>query len=449
MRIIHLSTSDSGGGAARAAHRLHTGLRRLGHDSKMLVLKRGSGDDNVIALRPRDDFFARWTRKRTAGKIWRDYEQYRPTLPPGIEPFSDSRSPYGPEIVRQLPACDLINLHWIGGYLDYRSFFAGYPKHVPIVWRMADMGVFTGGCHYTQGCEKFTAQCGACPQLGSSDPNDLSRRVWLDKSASFAMTGPGEFQVGGLHIVGPSQWIAKEAKRSSLFKDFPVTVIPNGLDTDEFAPRDRNFCRELWDIPRDAKVVMFAAESVINERKGFAQLAQAISKMGRIENLLLLSVGGGKCELPGGLPHHGVGKISNDRLMSTLYSASDVFVIPSLQESFGQTVSESLACGTPVVGFASGGIVDMVRPGQTGWLAPTGDVTALSEAIETALRDDSRRLAMSPICRDIAVNEYSLDVQARAYSRLYETLIARATSAATTTSAFTLQKSSANPQAAG
>src|SRR5687767_8512184 len=92
MRIVHLSTSDSGGGAFRAAFRLHTGLRRLGHDSKMLVMRKGSGDANVIPFKPRQDFVGRWQRKLRARRIWRDYEKYRPTLPSGIEPFSDDRS---------------------------------------------------------------------------------------------------------------------------------------------------------------------------------------------------------------------------------------------------------------------------------------------------------------------------------------------------------------------
>ncbi|MEA2735826.1 MAG: hypothetical protein QOE14_2277 [Humisphaera sp.] len=421
MRIVHLSTSDSGGGAFRAAFRLHTGLKRLGHHSKMLVMRKASGDDDVIALRPRQDFFGRLRRKIRARRIWRDYDKYRPTLPPGIEPFSDDRSEHAGEIVRQLPDCDVINLHWVGGFLDWQSFFASYPHHVPLVWRMADMGVFTGGCHYTQGCEKFTAKCGACPQLGSTDDKDLSGQVWMRKREALEICLDPEH----LHVVGTSRWIAAEAKRSSLLNRFPVSVIPNGLDVEEFAPRDKGFSRDLWNIPRDAKVVLFAAESIANVRKGFRHLADALAGMASTENLLLVSVGGGKCVLPAGLRHLALGKVSNDRMLSTIYSAADVFVIPSLQESFGQTVIESLACGTPVVGFASGGIPDMVRPGETGWLAPTSDTNALRERIVEALSDASKRAAMGARCRAVAVEEYALDVQARAYAKLYETLLAR------------------------
>lgn len=425
MRIVHLSTSDSGGGAFRAAYRLHSGLRRLEHDSRMLVLKRGTSDDTVSAFKPRQDLIGRTLRKFRGRRIWRDYEAYRPTIPNGIEPFSDSRSEHDGEIVRQLPACDIITLHWTGGFLDYPSFFNGYPKNVPLVWRLADMGALTGGCHYNQGCDKFTAACGACPQLGSRDEHDLSRRGWNIRKDALAEVGPA-----GLHVVGTSQWIAAEAKRSSLLGDFPISVIPNGLDTEEFAPRDKNFSRDLWNLPRDARIVLFAAESVANVRKGFRHLADAVAGIEGIDSLLLVSVGGGKCALPSGVRHLTLGKVNNDRMLSTIYSAADVFVIPSLQESFGQTVIESLACGTPVVGFASGGIPDMVRPGQTGWLAPTGDTNALREAIVIALRDDAARVTMSQHCRRIAVEEYSIEVQAKSYLELYQTLAARANSSA-------------------
>jgi hypothetical protein len=229
MRVVHVSTADSGGGAFRAAHRLHSGLRRLGVDSEMMVMRRGSADDRVFAYKPRQDWFTRWQRKRIAAKIWRDYEKYRPTIPPGVEPFSDDRTPYL-DLLEQIPMCDVLNFHWVGGFVDWRYFFSFYPDGIPVVWRLADMGALTGGCHYDQGCGKLTATCGACPQLGSSDHGDLSRQIWQRKRDALDELSPA-----GMHIVGPSRWIAGEAKRSSLFSGFPVSVIPNGLDVEEFA----------------------------------------------------------------------------------------------------------------------------------------------------------------------------------------------------------------------
>ncbi len=220
------------------------------------------------------------------------------------------------------------------------------------------------------------------------------------------------------------------------------------MDTEEFAPRDKNFCRDLWSIPRNTKVVLFAAESVANVRKGFKHLADAIAGLGQVENLLLVSVGGGKCELPANVRHLALGKVNNDRMLSTIYSAADVFVIPSLQESFGQTVTESMACGTPVVGFASGGIPDMVRPGQTGWLATTGDTESLRDAIFASLSDNGARIAMAVNCRRIAVEEYSMAVQSAAYLKLYETLLSRANNPAHAAASPVAIKN-APPQAAG
>jgi glycosyltransferase involved in cell wall biosynthesis len=227
-----------------------------------------------------------------------------------------------------------------------------------------------------------------------------------------------------LHLVGTSRWIAGEAKRSALLGGFPATIIPNGLDVEEFRPRDRAFSRDFFNLPPDAKIVLFAADSSDTVRKGFSYLAEALAGMRDVPDLLLLSVGGGKAALDPSVRHVHLGRIRDDRVLSLAYSAADVYVIASLQESFGQTVTESLACGTPVVGFASGGIPDMVRPGVTGHLAPTRDVAALREAVRQVLSDPARRAEMSANCRRIAVAEYSLEVQARAYAALYERLVA-------------------------
>jgi glycosyltransferase involved in cell wall biosynthesis len=186
---------------------------------------------------------------------------------------------------------------------------------------------------------------------------------------------------------------------------FAASIIPNGLDVRDFAPRDKLFSRDFFDLPPDAKVVLFAADSTATVRKGFAYLSEALQGMADVPNLLLVSVGGGQPKLTG-VPHRHLGRIKDDRVLSLAYSAADVYVIASLQESFGQTVTESMACGTPVVGFASGGIVDMVRPGVTGLLAPTRDVGALREAVKAALLDTATRAEMGQNCRRIAVAEY-------------------------------------------
>jgi glycosyltransferase involved in cell wall biosynthesis len=418
MRIVHLSTSDTAGGAARAAFRLHTGLKRLGHQSTMLVLRRVGKDPDVKAFRSPADLVSRVRMKLRARRIDKDLAKYEPR-PAGFEMFSDDRSPIAEHVAKQIPPCDLINLHWVSDYIDHEHLFPLLPRDVPLVWRLADMAPLTSGCHYDHGCGRFTNQCGACPQLGSADAHDLSHRIWQRKSRALASLAPGQ-----LSLVGTSTWIASESRRSSLLKQFPITVIPNGLDVSEFTPRDKNFSRDLWNIPRDAKVICFAAESVVQKRKGFAYVVEALSGLSGVDKPFLVSIGGLKEELKLPVPHLNLGKINDDRLLSMAYSLADVFVMASVQESFGQTVTESLACGTPVVAFDGTGPTDMVRPGVTGWLAKNGDAGSLRDAIVTALADDANRATMSAHCRQVAVEEYSLEVQAAAYARLYERLIA-------------------------
>jgi glycosyltransferase involved in cell wall biosynthesis len=425
MRIVHISTSDIAGGAARAAYRVHTGLKRLGHDSRMLVQKKWSFDAEVAKFTPSKGIIDRVKRKLRKRQIDADFARYKATIPPSAEEFSDDRTEFAGEPLRQLPPCDVVNFHWVARFVDHVPFFDYFAKQrpdVPLFWRMADMAPVTGGCHYDQNCGRFTAKCGACPALGSKDENDLSRQVWERKNAALSSIDPKR-----LHLVATSRWVAEQAAKSSLLGRFGCTIIPNALDADVFRPLDKMFSRDVLGVPRDAKVVLFAADSAKHPRKGFAQLAQAIEGMSGIENLVLLSVGGAEPKLPGKRVIH-LGKTGEDRILALAYSAADVFVIPSLQEAFGQTVIESMACGTPIVGFASGGITDTVRPGVTGALAPTGDVPALRQAIVNILTDDADRLRMSDLCRKVALAEYTLDVQAKQYERLYQSkLDARST----------------------
>jgi len=418
MKILHLSTSDHEG-AHGAAYRVHSALRRRGHESKMLVVNKGRDDPTISSFAQSTDLLSRIRRRARRGLIARDFSRYRPTRPGGLERFSDDRSPFAGEFARSLPECDVINLHWVADFIDYGAFFKNVARRVPVVWRLADLNAFTGGCHYDGGCTRFLAGCGACPQLGSTDPSDLSHVIWTRKRLALRSVDPA-----GLHIVATSRWLADQAKQSSLLARFPVSIIPNMIDPEVFAPRDRRLARQVLGVPNDARVVLFVSQSTTNTRKGLPLLTEAVETPPLIDNLVLVSVGSGKPVLSTRIRHVHLGHVANERLLSLIYSAADLFVIPSLQETFGQTVLEAMACGVPVVGFDVGGIPDMVRPGKTGLLAPVGDTVALRRAIADLLDAQAIREAMAEECRRVIVEEYAFDVLADRYAALYHQMLA-------------------------
>src|SRR5262249_6508493 len=161
--------------------------------------------------------------------------------------------------------------------------------------------------------------------------------------------------------------------------------------------------------PQDAHAILFVAEPMTRRVKGFALLAQALSGLSDLTNLLLISMGSGKPPAQVQIPHLHLGHIRNDRLRSLVYSAADILALPSLQETFLLTALEALACGIPVVGSAVGGIPEIVRPDITGLLVPAQDVTALRATIRDLLQDPEKRTQMGAACRRIAVEEYALE----------------------------------------
>jgi glycosyltransferase involved in cell wall biosynthesis len=415
MRILHLSTHDIRGGAARAAFRVHTALRRAGHDSTMLVAHRDSDDPTVTALVRSMDLSTRLRRRVRQSRIRREFAGYQATRPTGLEPFSDDRSQHALDLVRQLPPCDVIHLHWVAGFVDIEAFFSALPRRTSVVWQLHDMNPITGGCHYDQDCGRHISGCGACPQLGSTDPEDLSRQIWKRKQGVF-----GALEVNRLHLVVPSRWMLQLVKDSPLFAQFPVTLIPYGVDLEEFAPRDRSLAREVLGIPQGAQVVMFVSDHLTNRRKGFSVLSAALSELSQAHNLFLVSVGRGNPQGTGPIPGVHMGEVGNDRWLSVIYSAADLFVIPSLQDNLPNTVLESMACGTPVVGFDVGGIPDLVRPGRTGQLVPIGDAVALRQAITHLLNAPSTCRQMGAECRKVAMEECSYELLAMRHTALYE-----------------------------
>lgn len=420
MNILHINTFAKIGGAARAVSRLHAGLRHLGQNSHMFVAERSSSGSTVTVFAPpRIGLLRRLFRLVRRERIERGFARYQASRPAGYDSFSDDRTHHGATLLSQLPSCDVINLHWIASFVDYQSFFDQVPKRIPTIWTLHDMNAFTGGCHYDHGCGRFTVGCGLCPQLGSRDQVDLSKQIWERKVGIYNKIAPER-----MRIVTPSRWLASEVERSRLFRRFPVSVIPNGVDTDVFSPQDRVVARAALQVPQDTNVILFVADAVDVKRKGFVLLAEALAGLSDFPRLFLISLGSGEPTVDASIPHLHLGHLGNDRLLALVYSAADLFVISSIQDNLPNTVLESLACGTPVVGFRVGGIPDMVRSGLTGLSAPPEDVSALCAAIMHLIQNPAELAIMRDKCRSVAMAEYTLEMQARRYVQLYERAVA-------------------------
>ena len=417
MRIVHVSAQQDGG-AGRAAMRLHEGLRQIGQDSKFFAGVVSEPGEGVVAFDSRANVLKRGMRSVRRRRIEADFAEYRKNRTEGQEVFGDDRSELGAEVRHQLPPCDVVNLHWVAGFIDYSDFMSVVPQRNPIVWTLHDMNPFTGGCHYDRNCGKFTGACGACPELGSREEADLSRRIWKRKSEALKKMPAGRFR-----IVADSSWLASQAKRSSVFREFSVEAIHYGLDVETFAPRDRAAARSVLGLPPSAKIILFVADHPNIRRKGFATLVDALTVLSKDREPFLLSMGRDKPEFSKPFPHLHIGYVVEERYQSVIYSAADIFVIPSLQEALGQTALEAMACGTPVVGSDAGGIPEIVRDGATGLLFPAGDPRSLAAAIEKLLGDEKRLAVMGEECRRVALEGYTLEIQAKRYAKLYEEML--------------------------
>lgn len=419
MKIVHLSSVDVMGGAARSAYRLHQGLQRIGWSSTMFVMDKTCPDQTIVRFDRPHGLVARVKGCMRREVIARDFAQYRASRPLWCEAFSDDRSRFQSTMLAQIPQCDVVNLHWVAGMLDYTTFFPQRTPVSPVVWTLHDMNAFTGGCHYDDQCGRFMKSCGFCPQLGSTSEQDLSRAVWERKNQALTACKNGR-----LRIVTPSRWLAEEAQKSTLLSGMRVDVIPYGLDLDVFAPRDKAYSRDLLSIPQEARVVFFLADVVDNRRKGFSLLLEALPHCAKsVDKLLLVSLGQKPSQADGRIPWLHLDSIHDDRLLSAVYSAADLFVLPSLQDNLANTVLEAMACGVPVVSFNSGGTPEMVRPGITGQLVPAFDVSALAATIVEMMNAPEYRKILSENCRRVALDEYPLQLQAQRYAELYKSLV--------------------------
>jgi glycosyltransferase involved in cell wall biosynthesis len=413
MKILFLNNADIEGGAARAATRLLSGLRDNGVDAELLVQRKFGDSPHVTGP------------DTTFGKAM---GFSRPTLEQAIFGIAPRKlnGPFSPSFIPdRLPSKvstfspDIIHLHWVANMMRVQTLRR---FNAPIVWTLHDSWPFTGGCYVPFDCTRYRESCGRCPVLGSSCDMDLSRWIWKRKHKAW--------QGLNLTIVAPSRWMGACAQASSLFCNTRIEVIPNGIDLNRFKPIDQRTAREILSLPQDKKLILFGAKDATKDRnKGFHLLVQALSELagGSVldDSIELLVFGSSEPDQLHnfGFKSHYLGWLSDEVTLAILYSAADVFVFPSLQESLGYTAMEAMACGTPCVAFHQGGVPDLIEHQQNGFLAYPFEPVDLARGIAWILEDESRRKELSCNSRKKIENEYAIEKVAERYAHLYEEIL--------------------------
>lgn len=418
LKVVHLNTYDGNGGAGRACLRLSDALNANGIDSEVLVYYKFGQNSKIKNLSK--GLFA---KMRAIFNIMAERYFARLFVKAVKTPFSLQW--FGKSLIhnKTLKQADIIHLHWINhGFLSPKFLAELDLLDKPIVWTFHDSNAFTGGCHVRYSCENFHQQCGNCPLLRSSGKDDISHKNWLRKQKAYSELN--------FHIVAPSNWMAKSVKESSLLGMRNLNVIPNTIEIAVFKPYVKSEAKQILKIAANHFVIMSGFMPSKNDKhKGTQYLITALNELSsRPEipnNQIELVIFGNKDEK--NMPDFPfkttfLGTINKDEHLAKCYAAADVFVLPSLEDNLPNTVMESLACATPVVAFKTGGIPDMVKHLENGYLAKYENATDLADGIEWLFLHEDRE-AIQKEARRTILNHFAPAVIATKHEELYLDLL--------------------------
>ena len=420
MKVLIISTTDLIGGAAIAASRLRKGLVIAGVEARMLVLEKVGADTDVERLEAGGDDSLAWLRTLNAHVNRRARA--------GVSNTSFSLPWPGHDVAQHslVAWADVVNIHWVSGFVSPEMVRALLALGKPVVWTLHDERPFTGGCHYSSGCEGFHRDCSACPQLQPAYQHLPPLALDLSIQARLGLNLPT--------VVSPSQWLADEARKSRYFADCRVEVIPNGIDIEIFKPGDCKAARTSLGLPEKALVLMFGAFTLEEHRKGFDLLSRAMAEVlsepkiaALHEQGLLVFAAYGKDEKSirkTGLPVRMLGPVDSEPAMAAMLSAADLIICPTREDNLPNVVMESMACGVPVLSCRVGGVPDMVSDGEHGRLVPGEDAAALAVALKDIILDPSDLSKWGANARAKCESLYPLQAQGQAYKALLHSLAA-------------------------
>lgn len=398
--ILYINTIPSGGGAAAVMQRLDHMMRLRGASTHILTgFTSSKQHDDGLQAHSRGGLLS-WC-------LWR-----------GLQDYHIQKSHYLPNnpFFQQADILHFHNLH--GGYFNPWSIPL-LSALKPTVWTLHDMQALTGHCGHSLDCERWQPEtgCGNCPSLSAYPPvwRDATRRLWQDKHTIYAHSS--------LYLVAPSVWL-QHLTEKSLLREHPLVCIPNGADTSIYRPQDQQEARRLLGLPQDSLLVGGCADGgLANPWKGGRYVQETVLELKKtFPSLHFLNIG--VKSTPEELQKvdwvHHIPYVHEPAQLARLYAALDLLLYPTLADNHPLVCIESLCCGTPIVGFATGGVPEIVRNGLDGLLVPTHDGTALTKAATTLLQDADLRKKMGKEAAASAAQRFNLELFAQRYEKAYE-----------------------------
>lgn len=426
MKIVHLSTWDIRGGAAKCAYHLHHALRQLDHESRMVVLQKDSADENV-------------TRIASTNQSNHDLEFALETIQDRLinhrrTPVSSTLFSIGHSFIpldRLLPLiedADIIHLHWVVGLLSSASLGEILRRGYKVVWTLYDMWPMTGGCHFSAGCSKYQSVCDDCFQL-TEDPFGIVRALQEDKQTACA-----KYPVGHpMHIVALCEWMAVSARKSRVFRGLPVHKVHGTVDCQIFGSITKESARQKLGIPSESTVLFFNIGTPFEKRKGLSLLINALNRA--MENRLFrLRVESGQIRVLSAGPYISekwifpmpvthLGLLKGDQEIATAYAAADIFLLPSIEDSLPNTLREALASGVPTVAFATGDNQELFQYADVGALAAKFDTDEFARHLLTFCFHPEKLPLLSKNCKQLVNDHLNSKQHALDYLEIYHQLL--------------------------
>ena len=372
MKVLHIATTDYGG-AAQGLLNLHEALIRQGVDSKVLVAEKRTAMESVYQMEPNYQLF-QWSKHklvRKAQKILRRRGKLKTTTEQWFERMKQANlfqydvcytSPYTHYDITQNPLvkeADIIHLHWVGNFLDFASFFKEIDK--PVVWTLRDENPGLGGFHYT---------------------TDKCRVGHLCTEMEEAFLSVKRNAIAGcenMTLVTLSDGMTDFCRQNKFLSGKRIAKIYNAIDGTKYNCIDKTLARQALRIEGSTLVVSFVSVTLGDSHKGLSKLMEAVKYLDRPVKVLCVGMNNYFTRQEENVICYG--KIENSSLISLVYSASDFFISPSIQESFGKTVAEAMMCGVPVIATPTGIAPEVINE-TTGVLLENSTPKEIAETIE-------------------------------------------------------------------